>query len=110
MLDNFITIAFKNNISDNQAVKILHNSDVIYQGLIFEERSFEIERCREHNTLTIEGASIEDINDVRMFNLGSKKLIQLFDNTDNKLKLDYEFPVFPWLHQKLNFGWIVKSI
>jgi len=110
MLDNFITIAFENNISNNQDIKIMHNSDIIYQGLIFEERSFEIERCREHNTLTIEGTSIEHINDVRMFNLGSKELKQLFDYTDNKLVMEYEFPVFPWLHQKLNFGWIVKSI
>ena len=110
MIDNFITIAFKNNVGNNQYVKIMHNSDIIYNGLIFKEQSFEIQGCQEHNTLIIEGASIEDINDLHMFDLGSKELKQLFCYKDNRLVLEYNFPVFPWLHQKLNFGWIVKSI
>lgn len=109
MIDNFITISFKNN-NKQCNIKIIHNEKIIYHGLIFKEKSFEIEKCNEHNTLSIEGVNIEDIDNLSMFDLGHNKLKQLLQHNESVYILNYKFPVFPWLHQTLNFGWLVRSI
>ena len=109
MVDNFITISL-NDKNEKSTIKISHNNIVIYDGLVFKEKSFEIEKCNENNVLSLEGVTVEDINSLSMFDLGDKKLKQLLKFKDDVLTLTYKFPVFPWLHHTLGFGWIVKSI
>jgi hypothetical protein len=57
------------------------------------------------NELVIKGnVSIESIT---MFD--SSELVHLLEKTDDGYMLIYEYPVFSWIHKKLNYGWLIKN-
>lgn len=61
-----------------------------------------------NNTLCVSGNDFK-IKELTMFNLGKEVLMNLGEYKDDTWTLIYEYPVFPWLHQKLNHGWLIKK-
>lgn len=109
LFDNVITLSFDNRNHDT-IVEIVHNDLKLYQGELPHIKTFEIKECKENNTLVIKNVVYGQVLDVCMFGLGENKLKHLLKYENNRVILHYSYPVFPWLHRKLNFGWIVKSI
>lgn len=60
------------------------------------------------NILQIKGDNL-NIKSITMFNLGKEELVKLCIQQGNTYILEYEYPVFSWLHQKLNHGWLIKK-
>ena len=109
LFDNIITLSFdKKNY--NNIIEITHNDLKLYQGELVSTKTFEIKKCKENNTLVIKNIMYEQVLDICMFELGENKLKHLLKYENNRAILHYSYPVFPWLHKELNFGWIVKSI
>lgn len=108
LADNIITISFKNQ--NDKHIEIWHNGVAIYQGKIFLSKTFHIKNCERENSLVIKNIEHSELNHVCMFELGKDKLKNMATYDHNQIVLNYEFPVFPWLHKKLDFGWIIKTI
>jgi len=60
------------------------------------------------NELTIEGIDYQ-VNDVSMFDIGNGELVKHAKTENGIWKLQYEYPVFSWLHKILNHGWLLKE-
>ena len=110
LVDNIITLSFNSDKNNHSVIEIVHNNIELYRGELFSTKTFEIKTCKENNTLVIKNITYEQLDTISMFNLGNDKLKHLLTYENNRAVLNYNYPVFPWLHQTLNFGWIVKSI
>lgn len=109
LFDNIITLSFNKDIC-NGTIEIIHNKIELYRGEAFSTKTFKIEKCEEHNIFTIKNIRYEYLNEVCMFDFGKGKLKHFMEYKDNNAILHYSYPVYQWLHEKLNFGWLVKSI
>lgn len=108
-------------------VVVGHNAQILYQGPLNTRLEFTIDNCEPNNVIWIDNHSDVDIelSTVAMFEQGHDKLRYLgsFQHQDGRpawqshwvhargrWSIDYEYPVFPWLHQKLQYGWLVKPV
>ena len=102
-----------------------HNTQILYQGPLDTRLEFEIDHCETNNVFWIDNHSHVDIelDTVAMFEQGHDKLryMGVFQHQDGipawpshwvhahgRWSISYEYPVFSWLHQKLQYGWLVK--
>ena len=113
LVNNIITISFdtcfdKKNY--NNDIEILHNYFQLYKGKIFPIKIFKIQECKKNNILVIKNITYEQIQNISMFELGENKIKYLLKYKNDQAVLYYDYPVFQWLHKKLNLGWTIKSI
>lgn len=106
-------------------VEVYHN-DTLIKTLITNtgthRLSIDTEPGSNKLTLVHRSQYNVEIGDLSMFDLGSGKLKYLgkFTTCDNRSwtshviepngswNLNYQYPVFSWLHKTLNFGWLIN--
>jgi hypothetical protein len=88
--------------------KINHCKPIIIKHNDIDVIGKEVECIKGTNTFTIEGSDFQ-VNDVSMFNLGEGELTRYGIVSGNKWILEYEYPVFSWLHNVLKHGWLLKE-
>jgi hypothetical protein len=112
-------ICIKLAVIPDVTVTVTHNQDIVYQGPIQPELTITVNDLVQHNQLTVTvNHGLSEILDITFFDLGSQKLKTLGyvesrgqrAYTTRLLKnipwrLDYEYPVFHWIHQRLDLGW-----
>ena len=88
------------DVASNNELIIKHN------GQVFDNTIVD---CRYGtNIFTIEGLDFI-VNDVTMFDMGSKEIIKHSKIENGVWKLEYQYPVFSWLHDILKPGWLLKE-
>jgi hypothetical protein len=104
-----------------QGLIILHNNQVVNHDCNSNSIRLELD-TQAQNTLTLfnSGPETVHVQHVTMFDLGRDKLVYLGQCQDQdriyqsqcippgvRWQLTYDYPVFSWLHQVLDFGWLV---
>jgi len=100
----------------------MHNDQIIYD---LPEFWVECDENTENQIMVINQSSHDCIElvDLEMFDLGKNKL-KYFGSVINeqnreqyqsttlppgyRWRMNYRYPVFSWLHQTLNLGWLVR--
>jgi hypothetical protein len=105
-------------------VEIVHNTTLVGQFKTNSLIDFEIETQPGRNTLQIKSITnqIFNVQFVTMFDLGKEKLVyfgQVFDQNSvyqsqqvvpgATWSLEYQDPIFVWLHQTLGHGWLLPK-
>lgn len=86
--------------------KIKGDAKIYHNGLPVIDNIVE---CKHgQNILFIEGKNFH-IEYLTMYELGQDKIKLLGKWQDNGWILEYEYPVFTWLHKVLNHGWLIKE-
>lgn len=90
----------KCNIRSIGPFEIIHNGSVVdYTDEII------VDCVSGKNELIIRGnVSVESIT---MFD--STELVHLLEEMGDGYILNYEYPVFSWIHKNLNYGWLIKN-
>lgn len=90
-------VQFNLDNTDNAIIK--HNGLIVGNPCVVE--------CQlGKNEFTIENAKVIDI---MMYGMGSNHIIKLTQVKEKTTYLEYEYPVFSWLHKILNHGWLLKE-
>lgn len=120
---NVIDIAVSSDTTTE--IEIYHNN-LLVQNMHTNSLPvrIHIDLCNNTNTFTIKNISDQEIaiNHFSMFNLGNDKLKYLgtVNNGESTYfghiitpgaswSMQYNYPVFSWLHTTLNFGWLIQS-
>lgn len=94
----------KNIIKCN--VRSIGHFTVLHNGLpVNYNDEFIVDCVLGRNELVIKGNV--QIESITMFD--SSELMHLLEEVDDGYKLIYEYPVFSWIHEKLNYGWLIKN-
>ena len=88
------------NVTYNEPIVIKHNGNIVDNN--------ELECVHGTNVLTIEGIDYT-VNDITMFDMGSGELVKQANIENGVWTLKYEYPVFSWLHNVLQHGWLLKE-
>jgi hypothetical protein len=105
------------------SVKVIHNDKLIKIIDSSGQHIFDIDANNGENTFLMVPLIPIKINQMLMFGLGKNKLVyrglccdsdhNIFQSQDvmpgSVWKLDYQTPVFTWLHHALDYGWLVKE-
>lgn len=119
---NVIDIALSSGATTE--IEIYHN-DLLVQTMTTNSLPvrIHINLCNDTNTFTIKNISDQEIaiDHFSMFNLGNNKLkyLGVINNGANTYRghildanttwtIQYNYPVFSWLHTTLNFGWLIQ--
>lgn len=86
------------NIDGN--VSIYHNDQLV--------TTEEVSCVYGKNILRVEGKDFT-INELSMFGIGNDILYKLGKHQGDYWFLEYEYPVFSWLHKTLQHGWLLKE-
>jgi len=110
------------DLLESGVIDVLHNHVLLRSIDQSGTYTFNIDTDSANNCLILEPHTRIKVNWVTMFDLGKDKLIYLgacknqtscFQSQDVdsgfKWYLEYSTPVFSWLHDVLNHGWLVKS-
>lgn len=115
---NTVTIEFD---SVPQQLSVYHN-DIKVMNCVNRVCNITLDTDPGKNQLRLAnlGNNVVHINSVAMFDMGKDKLVylglchdqgQVYQSQDlvpgATWVLEYEYPVFTWLHQTLNFGWLI---
>jgi len=118
---NIVTIDFE-FCNAPGTVTVGHNNDILIQtNQMIMPMSFKIDHCESNNSFWIKTDADLVINWVTMFDIGKDKLVyQGFCNNTSSARCQtqlvtagstweicYTSPVFSWLHQTLNHGWLI---
>ena len=88
------------DITHTAPIIIKHNGTIV--------NSEEVECILGSNEFTIEGSDFI-VNDVTMYNMGSKDIVRNVTHIEGVWSLKYDYPVFTWLHKISQHGWILKE-
>jgi len=88
------------DITHTEPIVIKHNGIVV--------TSDEVECLLGTNEFTIEGTKFV-VNDMLMYKMGSKEIVRHATTNNGIWSLKYEYPVFSWLHNKSQHGWLIKE-
>ena len=88
--------------------EIEHSGPIVIKHNGIEMTGPEVECVHGKNTFTIEGSEFS-VTAISMFDMGYKELVGLGVYDNNKWTLEYEYPVFTWLHKQLNHGWLLNK-
>lgn len=88
--------------------KINHNEPIVvrHNGVVVDNN--ELSCVYGTNILTIEGTDYQ-VQDVSMFDMGDGEIVRHATIENGIWTLEYEYPVFSWLHKILNHGWLLKE-
>lgn len=90
------------DITNNGNIIVTHNGKAIndINGPVL------VECILGRNSLVINGDDFT-VNSITMY--GSKDLNKLSKIDNSTWILEYEYPVFSWIHKMLNYGWLIKE-
>ena len=84
--------------------------------------TFEVDASQLHNQFVLIPNTQLTVNYITMFDLGLEKLVYFGMCNDGASKfqsqkievghtweLEYQYPVFKWLHSVLDHGWLIRS-
>lgn len=119
-MKNIITVDLILDVNGTAA--IVHNNQPLSTIVKSGVYTFVVDADQPINQFLIIPATPLTVNCISMFDMGIDKLVYLgiCDNGHNSFqsqsvplgyiwKLEYQIPVFAWLHQVLDYGWLVKS-
>ncbi len=104
-----------------ESVAIYHNGQLITTEATISYK-LQLDTI-DNNTLCVSNLGSKNIHvkSISMFDMGHDKLVYLglchdgnrcYQSQDVapgvNWKLEYQYPVFSWLHEKLNFGWLIR--
>jgi len=91
------------DITANGSVIVEHNGVVIdYNDLV------TVECVKGKNIITITGNDFT-VQSISMYGLGKNQLAKIAKKENGTWRLEYQYPVFSWLHKILQHGWLLKE-
>jgi hypothetical protein len=109
--------------SANCPVDIGHNQDLLYSGIVDCQQEFKVNCTSDTNCFWIRVGEVDkdiSIKWISMFDIGREKLVyqgqchnQTVYQSQTIIKntlwtLEYQYPIFTWLHKTLQHGWLIK--
>lgn len=91
-------------IISNNNVTVTHNGI----SIDYTNGPVTVECKYGRNEIVIEGIDF-DVKSISMYSLGKNELKKLARKENGVWTLDYDYPVFTWLHKSLNYGWLLKE-
>lgn len=85
--------------------KITGNYNITHNGQPFTNEEVVCKHGKNKIIITGEFTLLE----LTMFNLGADELYKIGKYKKNSWILNYEYPVFSWLHKTLDHGWLIKK-
>ena len=94
-------------ISTAKPVNVIHNGKMVHTTTD-SEFTVELECVEGKNVLELDGAAF-DVIDLSMFNMAKGELIKEGSWQSQHWTLEYDYPVFSYLHKLLKHGWLIPK-